>query len=719
MKKKIVSYFVVWIVLFSICSTMSFSEEKNALKVNYGFFQPTTKAIKDYQVLEIPGLHPYIEPGKPIVPVKITKILIPQGKKVASVNVITGKEKSLGKGFNIEIAKEPKPTDAENEDTTPTFSGTFPKVKYEVLPVQMFRGYKILPVRLFPVKYSSENGEVTYVQSMEIVVQLENDGVTPIRGFEEDEKLVKKIVDNIDAVNTYKVKTSPTQSLEYVIITNDTLAPTFQAYADWKTAHGTATTVVTTSYIYTNYTGIDDQEKIRNYIKDAYTTEGISYVLLGGDVDIIPHRGMYVYAGSNSDNDIPCDMYYGALDGTWDKDGDGIYGEAADEGGSAGEEADFFAEVYVGRAPVNTVEEAQNFINKTENFSANFKALMIGTKLNDDPLTWGGDYKDEIKAYIPYEYSTSTLYERDGTGSTSAVVNALNSGENIVNHMGHGWNGGFGYLSRADVDGLTNTEYFLVYSQGCYTASFDNRKSDRTYETDDCIAEHFVYNSTGAIAFIGNSRYGWYAPGSTNGSSQLFDKEFFDALFNENIVKLGNALQDSKEDLYGVGWRWVYFELNLLGDPTLDITTQPNYAIGLSCTNNPQTSLPDNSLTYNVKVTNMGKQNDTIDLSLTVPTGWTGNLSDSQVYLTSGDSTTVTATINVPSGTASDDYISNFIATSQWDPSVSNTLNLVTMITSGNIVYESHTIDDNKIYNSWGNGDGIVNPDELIELPVT
>ena len=344
---------------------------------------------------------------------------------------------------------------------------------------------------------------------------------------------------------------------------------------------------------------------------------------------------------------------------------------------------------------------------------------MIGTKLNDDPLTWGGDYKDEIKAYIPYTYSTSTLYERDGTGSTSAVVNALNSGENIVNHMGHGSPDYFGYLSRTDVDGLTNTEYFLVYSQGCYTTAFDNRWWDGTYDSDDCIAEHMIYNSTGAVAFIGNSRYGWYAPGSTNGSSQLFDKEFFDALFNENIVKLGNALQDSKEDLYGVGWRWCYFTLNLLGDPTLDITTQPDYAIGVSCTNNPQTSLPDNTLTYDVKVTNMGKQNDTIDLSLTVPTGWTGNLSDSQVYLTSGDSTTVTATITVPPGTASDDYTSNFVATSQGDPSVSNTLDLVTMVTSGNIVYDSCTIDDDKIHNSWGNDDGIVNPDELIELPVT
>ncbi len=79
---------------------------------------------------------------------------------------------------------------------------------------------------------------------------------------------------------------------------------------------------------------------------------------MGGDDEIIPVRGVYAFVGDTVDRNIPCDMYYGALDGSWDNDNDTIFGEGVfsegPENGTAGEEADFFAEVYVGRATVDT-----------------------------------------------------------------------------------------------------------------------------------------------------------------------------------------------------------------------------------------------------------------------------------------------------------------------------------------------------------------------------
>ena len=68
---------------------------------------------------------------------------------------------------------------------------------------------------------------------------------------------------------------------------------------------------------------------------------------------------------------------------------------------------------------------------------------------------------------------------------------------------------GVGYVNHDlllytdDMDALTNGEkQTILYSMGCDPAAFD---------VTNCIAEHFVRNSNGGgIAFIGNSRYGWY-----------------------------------------------------------------------------------------------------------------------------------------------------------------------------------------------------------------
>jgi len=127
-------------------------------------------------------------------------------------------------------------------------------------------------------------------------------------------------------------------------------------------------------------------------------------------------------------------------------------------------------------------------------------------------------------------------------------------------------------------DGITRG-FVIGYSQGCYAGSFDNRNSGGSYSGDDCFAEKITTLETGEVAFIANSRYGWGSIGSTNGASQYFDRQFFDAIFGEDITIIGDANGDSKED--NIAYineedviRWCAYELNLFGDPTMDIWTE-------------------------------------------------------------------------------------------------------------------------------------------------
>jgi len=571
------------------------------------FARPETSRDDGYDSVSLPGTHKFAErPGIPLLPVKTAKILIPDGVDLQEIRVITGARLTLPGIYNLEYSKTPVHMGSKQkvEDRPdPAVYGSdkpFPGKLFDQVSIQFKRGFKILILNLYPVQYIPLKGEVSYFESFKVIVETAvSKAASGKRGVRKgDIELIKKEVDNPSAAATYAVLDGASpgtsrlserlQNYEYVIITSDALSASFQQLANHKISRGISATVVSTAWIYANYSGIrpdggsDDQTRIRNFIIDAFNNWGVEYVLLGGDDEIIPHRGVYGYVASippEADNDIPADLYYGCLDGTWDNDADGIYGESND--GVGGGEVDLLAEVYVGRATVDTTTEADNFINKTiayELSTPSNSAVMVGTQLDSYP-TWGGDYKDDVAAYFPSGWSITTLYDRDGTCNNAAVVNALNSNQNAVfNHMGHGNNGSFMYISRSDVDGLTNTTYFYLYDQACYTASFDNRlTSSGSYDpAGDSIAEHFVENDTGAFAYIGNSRYGWYVQGSTNGASQQFDQEFFDGIHNEGIVNLGKTVADAKEDLVGTlgstgANRYCYFEINLLGDPETQV----------------------------------------------------------------------------------------------------------------------------------------------------
>jgi len=659
------------------------------IELEYAFLEPKMGEMPDgYYSASIERTHKFSEePGLPLLPIKIAKILIPQGRDVKNIETVPGRKITLEGQFKIEYAKQQVPIEPPNSkvktklnpivETEPNMevygsSNPFPGKLYSEVSTQYFTGYKILTLNLYPIQYIPVSGEVSYYPDMRVVVTTvpAEPPYVPrarCRNLPKDISRVKKLIDNPSLLDTYSAETAgigetgtimetteatpllDTYSAEaagigetgtimevtplsltggpyeYVIITNEAMESAVETLAAHKSNRGLTTNIVTVEWIYANYDGTcpdggtDQQTKIRNFIIDAYNDWQTQYVVLGGDGDgagtaVIPHRGVYGKVGTGGsatvDQDIPCDLYYGALDGTWDKDADGIYGEGSGAGGgTAGEEADLLAEVYVGRIAADTPEEAANQINKIiayENSLHSRSALLVGGQL--DANTYGGDYKDEVYTdFFPGDWLATKLYNKTGTFSKSAVIEAMNcSKHHVVNNMGHSNNTYDMGLTNADVDGITNTAYFLAYSQGCYSNAFDNRTDTVGSYTVDAISEHFTAeNDRAAFAYIGNTRYGWYVQGSTNGASQQFDKQFFDAIFNEDKTNVGIALQDSKEDLIGsVGstgaMRWCYFALCLLGDPETPIawsgdTTPPS--------GTPSTPADEGAYSYDFTIT--------------------------------------------------------------------------------------------------------------------
>ncbi len=585
---------------------------------------------KDYQYQEIiiPGVPNVAEKvGYPELPVISMPILIPQGKKSAKITLRADGQDILAQGITIYphqpqvplSKRDAKPVYVEPSGEIYRLESPYPADPLLKHIVQWKTGYQILYINVCPVKYLPARGEVYYYKRIRLEIELEPmdklpQGVLPCRGLKADRELVKKLVLNAEEVDGYKrdsrLGAAPKQQYEYIIITSFILLNAgsehrFQDLRDFKISRGVSAAIYTTNWIYSNFSGVDNQEKIRNFIIHAYENFNTRFVLLGGDADgadvggesgdnIVPIRGLTATGYGETDTNIPSDNYYGCLDGNYNNDGDSRWGESND--GIGGGDVDHLFEVYVGRAAVDNETELDNFIRKQLQYEQlDYEldylknAIMVGELLWDDP-TYGGDYKDEIKdGSSSWGYTTAgfaaepgwsveTMYDRDMNPdwTKTTLINKINADYlHVINHLGHS---NVQYCMRmynADADALTNEKLFWAYSQGCYDGSIDNRGDNGYYGSADCILEHFTNDDHGPVVFIGNSRYGWGMHESTNGSSQYYDRQFFDAMFAEGIRQFGIMNADSKEDnigylSYGAN-RWVSYELLLFGCPQMSV----------------------------------------------------------------------------------------------------------------------------------------------------
>jgi len=553
----------------------------NHIVVSVNFAGLTVETHESFTFATSDGCEKNMELRKPMIPLKSFLVLLPPNSTLQSITISTIDEVKLPGKYQIACAELPRMTgyrsyaNLQTESTEP-----YPKEISIANRIGHLRGYRVLSLTTFAAKYYSQSGTLIQNNAITITLELDNqkDQTTEsmLRTLIEDQTAIEGLVVNPDAIGLYPALATDTAvSYKYVIVTTSDMSNAFQPLADWKSQKLGSSTIVTVSSIESQYPGTDTQEKIRNFLKYAYQNWQTQWVLLGGDVESVPSRGAYGYVLSNTgpieDRNIPCDLYYSDLDGTWDADGDHIYGETTDG-------VDLLPELYVGRAPVNTAAEATNFVNKVLTYEQNppsgylTKALLIAYWM--DSSTNEAVLKDDIASSYLSAYSVTKFYESSlGSGvDKNGVVNAINSGQGMINQASHGNEWSVPPFSISDVDDLQNgLKYFVFYSTACYTNAFD---------TSDCIAEHFLLNTHGGgVAYIGNSRYGWYYPALPGqGPSDQYDKEFFKFL-SQGYKHIGETLAKSKITFVSQSgsdgaFRWIQYCLNLLGDPEMTVHTE-------------------------------------------------------------------------------------------------------------------------------------------------
>jgi hypothetical protein len=574
-------------------------------------------------------------PGEPQMPSVGISVALPRGCAATDVEVAYSNPIEFFGRYRMWPAQRPQPLSAQNIPSR--FISPDAKVYRQTSPYPgklcdlttsgSLAGHSVASVEVFPLQYIPAKGKLILYTEIELSLKVEPKQMLPVHkrsslGEEFFSDYVRELVINpddvLDSVAENVVSPLDPDVTEYLIITSSALAADFEPLRDWKTKKGVPAEIRTTDWVYSNYAGEDNQAKIRNCIKDYYQNHGLVHILLGGDADTVPFRPAYAMSGSEGYN-IPCDLYFNDLDGSWNNDGDGYYGEYPSDG------IDMYADCILGRACVDTSAETDLFVSKVLQYEGEesmpdlprdfqLEVLMLGSYL--DGSTDMGRLKDLVDTdCIPARFNVTKLYQRTGNLNWSSAIAALNEGPNMVNHGGHGWEdsvqAGNDYIYDTDMYGLTNGPRYtgFFYSTSCYSLHFPYL---------DCFGEKFALAPNGGGNYIGNTHYGWYLSGQpTEGLSQSLDYEFWDGLFNHQMYHLGAAHAYAKDArVYaatgGSDWpeyeRYCLYEVTLMGDPELPLWTNTP---GDLAVNHPAT-LPTGPSAFTVTVTDSGPVSDAL-----------------------------------------------------------------------------------------------------------
>ncbi|HZU37794.1 MAG TPA: C25 family cysteine peptidase, partial [Gemmataceae bacterium] len=248
--------------------------------------------------------------------------------------------------------------------------------------------------------------------------------------------------------------------------------------------------------------GIDDPERLKRFLYDAWKHDQLGYALLVGDVDVMPVRYMVLDRVTPAAYDYafyPSDLYYSDLakqDGRFDdwnahKEGfhSGYFGEVRGEknknDGINYDDIDYRPDIAVGRWPVSTPREAARVAAKTITYE---RSILAGKHPGERRAAlfaiggWvdGRGFMDRLARDLPAGWHAQKRYYSDGNrprtppADQKELLSLLNRGVGLVLHAGHGseysWEGCFALPALQAIHNRDRLP--VMVSAGCSTAHF-------------------------------------------------------------------------------------------------------------------------------------------------------------------------------------------------------------------------------------------------------
>lgn len=533
-------------------------------------------------------------PGDPSLPSIVCHYLIPSKSMVTSVEILNPQWVDLGR-YNIyptqrNFITNTDPVYFTEKSDTYKNNSFFPENPLISFNPGNKAGFILTGIVYCPFRYNPVTRQLQFLQNASIKITYYENAQEEIflseLQWNVHSQVIQNLVSNPEDINRFAppVKTNRYPGIPFLIITPECFSESFDRLIEWYRLKGIFAGVVTTEFIGTNYSGCDLQEKIRNYLQQNFNSYELLYVLFVGKQENI-YREAYLVCNDSFDHQTPSDLYFsdilpvsiGTVLYDWDTDNDYRYGEVRN--GSQGDICDYYSDVYVGRLPVSTTQDIDEYIDELliyqQNPPLNFiqKSVMAGGQLAGSFS--GANLCDLISDNIlPSNWTDEKYYWPNNTPFLSPILS-----------QGFGW-------CQIHAHGLYNSAFWDQYGNNSMFTGTNLSNGNKTgvilatsclvgryNSAGPCVVEN-IFNNTngGAIAVIMNTSFGTYNTYCT-GPSERLCQYTASYLFNSSLWNIGIAHAVSKDCMVpeftgqtlNLDAHFSVNSLNFFGDPSTQI----------------------------------------------------------------------------------------------------------------------------------------------------
>ncbi|HOY47860.1 MAG TPA: C25 family cysteine peptidase [Flavobacteriales bacterium] len=445
-----------------------------------------------------------------------------------------------------------------------------------------FRGQTVL---FYPFQYNAQTHTLHVTDQIDVILRPVS-GHTPINPLYRNADIrvnsVRQELYTNHFVNFGTDRyTAITEQTNMLIITDPAFQTELEPLVQWKRESGMNVEVITLAEAGGNVAGIT------NAVHSRYTSNGLTYLLLVGDISQIPSPQSF---GGKSD------PTYGFILGN-----------------------DTYPEVIVGRISAENSTHVATQVSKIVQYE---KALLPTSNLDqvlvmasdqgpgdDNELDWEHErvMRDKLTSYTyaeafeQYDGSQGEL-DPDGNPSPSDVSTILNQGVGLINYTGHGSAVSFGTsgFSNSEINQLQNNGLLpFIWSVGCVNGEFDN---------GTCFGEAWLRATrngqlTGVVAtFMSSINQSWDPPMAAQdemvdlltGNVLTTTTRTFGGLSLNGCLKMNDEYGDAGDEMTAT---WHVF-----GDPSLMVRT--SIPLAMNVTHAATTALGSNGFMVSVDVEN-------------------------------------------------------------------------------------------------------------------
>jgi hypothetical protein len=588
--KKILCLFVIGLLVFSGLGAFggTVGEDGKTISEKIFFSQPAINEMQDFISVELVDATAYLgESGKPALPVVTKVYTFPLGTTINSVEV------SFSNQIEMKITKPIKPAPEFYPLSINAINTIYvePEISYsdiELYPIDKWsyttgagldNGNRVvfLTIPLQPIQYKPNENLILYSDSATVEIK-------------------------------YTLPERPVifgDSYDLLILSPSQFESALQRLVDHKNSlDPPVRTILKTLDDVPSGVGVDVQEDIKYFIKDAIESWGITYVLLVGagveGAELFPVRQAWTPSTPNEDY-FPSDLYFADIYdaemnfSSWDANGNGKFAEYPADMSAI----DVHPDVYLGKLPCNNVKEVNIVVDKILQYKAHNKMTNRilqagGDSFTSDNINEGEYANEKVMEKLP-GYSTTQLWASNGKLTKANIARGFRSNVDFVDFCGHGSWATFATHPTKDEDNwippktlrspytgflFVDFDLFFVLNPKKYPVCVYKSCSNSKYSASEtCFSWKTVSkNNGGGIATFASSGISYGATGvdivaRTTGWMEV---KSFEELVSTKI--LGQVWANSISDYYNTfaadlkftDWKTL-LAWSMFGDPTLVI----------------------------------------------------------------------------------------------------------------------------------------------------